>query len=78
VLLLFGAAPDPAVAELAVLRLPADGVAAERYGARDGSAYLIRPDQHVAARFAAPTPEAVGAALARIWARAPAALRSAA
>ena len=78
VLALFGAAPDPAVAGLAVLRLPADGVAAERYGARDGSAYLIRPDQHVAARFAAPTPEAVGAALGRMWARAPAALRSAA
>jgi 3-(3-hydroxy-phenyl)propionate hydroxylase len=27
------------------------GLIAERYDARDGSAYLIRPDQHIAARF---------------------------
>jgi 3-(3-hydroxy-phenyl)propionate hydroxylase len=78
VLLLFGAAPDPPGPELAVLRLPAEGVAAERYGARDGAAYLIRPDQHVAARFAAATPAALGEALARMWARAPDAVRSAA
>ncbi|TQF84806.1 FAD-dependent oxidoreductase [Elioraea sp. Yellowstone] len=78
VLLLFGAAPDPALPGLAALRLPVEGVAAERYGARDGAAYLIRPDQHVAARFAAPAPEALGEALARMWAQRPAALRSAA
>lgn len=77
-LLLFGAAPDPALPGLAALRLPVEGVAAERYGARDGAAYLIRPDQHVAARFAAPAPEALGEALARMWAQRPAALRSAA
>jgi 3-(3-hydroxy-phenyl)propionate hydroxylase len=41
------------------------GLVAQRYGGRDGAAYLIRPDQHVAARFAAPTAEKVAAALAR-------------
>ena len=78
VLLLFGTAPDPAVPGLAVLRLPAEGVAAERYGARDGTAYLLRPDQHVAARFAAAAPAAVSEALARMWGHVPAAARSAA
>ncbi|QXM25023.1 FAD-dependent oxidoreductase [Elioraea tepida] len=72
VLVLFGAVPDPALPGLATLRLPADGVAAERYGALAGGAYLFRPDQHVAARFAAPTPEAVASALARLWGRVPA------
>ena len=43
----------------------AEGLAARRYDGRPGAAYLIRPDQHVAARFAAPTAAAVTAALAR-------------
>ncbi len=42
-----------------------DGLVAERYGADPGAAYLIRPDQHVAARFRNPTPQAIGKALAR-------------
>jgi 3-(3-hydroxy-phenyl)propionate hydroxylase len=42
-----------------------EGLVAERYGARDGAAYLIRPDQHVAARFVQPTPDKVSAALSR-------------
>ncbi|WP_439594608.1 FAD-dependent oxidoreductase [Falsiroseomonas sp.] len=40
------------------------GLAAARYGAPPGGAVLIRPDQHIAARFAAPRPQAVRAALA--------------
>jgi len=42
-----------------------EGLVAERYGECDGAAYLIRPDQHVAARFAQPTPEKIAQALAR-------------
>ncbi len=41
------------------------GLAAARYGAPSGGAVLIRPDQHIAARFATPRPDAVRAALAR-------------
>jgi 3-(3-hydroxy-phenyl)propionate hydroxylase len=43
----------------------AAGLAARRYDARPGSCYLIRPDQHVAARWRHFDPAAVGAALAR-------------
>jgi len=42
-----------------------DGLVVQRYGGRDGAAYLIRPDQHVAARFAKPTTEKITQALAR-------------
>ena len=44
-----------------------DGIAAARYGT--GLLYLIRPDQHVAARFAVPTREAIAASHARALAR---------
>ena len=43
----------------------AEGWAARRYDGRDGSAYLIRPDQHVCARWRAPTEALVRAALQR-------------
>ncbi len=42
-----------------VVRLPPDGPVAEIYGAADGSAYLIRPDLHVAARWHSVSPESV-------------------
>lgn len=46
-----------------VLRLSATGLAAERYGAQPGTVYLLRPDQHVCARWRAPTAADVSAAL---------------
>lgn len=42
-----------------------NGLVAARYGGTAGCAYLIRPDQHVAARFLTPTREAIAAAHAR-------------
>ena len=42
-----------------------EGLARARYGGAPGVTYLIRPDQHVAARFARYDPAAVGRALAR-------------
>jgi len=42
-----------------------EGLARARYGGAPGVTYLIRPDQHVAARFAGYDPEAVARALAR-------------
>ena len=42
-----------------------EGLARARYGGAPGVTYLIRPDQHVAARFARFDPDAVGRALAR-------------
>jgi 3-(3-hydroxy-phenyl)propionate hydroxylase len=41
------------------------GLFAKRYDATPGSAYLLRPDGYVAARFRHPTPAAVEAAVAR-------------
>jgi 3-(3-hydroxy-phenyl)propionate hydroxylase len=84
--LLVFAAPDPAlVAALPPGVVPVfvsaeeaegalwdhSGLAAARYGAPAGAAVLIRPDQHVAARFATPDPAAIGAALDRALARSP-------
>jgi 3-(3-hydroxy-phenyl)propionate hydroxylase len=42
-----------------------EGFAAERYGAEGGAVYLVRPDQHIAARWKNPAPETIFAALAR-------------
>ena len=42
-----------------------DGLAAARYDAAAGAVYLVRPDQHVAARWRRFDPEKIDAALAR-------------
>ncbi len=42
-----------------------EGCLAKRYDARDGTAYLIRPDQHIAARWRALNAEAVASAVKR-------------
>lgn len=52
-------APDIAVVE------DAQGMLARRYDARDGTCYLLRPDQHVCARWRSFDATAVTAALAR-------------
>ena len=47
----------------------ADGLVTRRYDGRPGTAYLVRPDQHVAARWRHPELAAVRAALARATAQ---------
>ncbi len=47
------------------LHLPAQGLAAQRYGAQDGDVILIRPDQHIAARWHRLDPTAIDAARRR-------------
>lgn len=56
--------PAPA-AGVRVVVLPAEGVAAARYGGRPGSVHLIRPDAIVAARWHRFDADALRAALAR-------------
>ncbi|MCS6879509.1 MAG: FAD-dependent oxidoreductase [Geminicoccaceae bacterium] len=76
-LVVFGALA-PAVPGVRILRVPAEGLAAERWDARPGTTYLLRPDQHVAARFREPDPARIADALARLWGRASAWARRAA
>ena len=54
-----------ALVPLQVVVVPAEGAAAERYDARPGTAYLLRPDQHVCARWRQPDAARVAAALRR-------------
>jgi 3-(3-hydroxy-phenyl)propionate hydroxylase len=42
-----------------------EGLAFARYDARDGTCYLARPDQHVAARWREPEASRIVAAVAR-------------
>ena len=42
------------VGEAPAALIDAEGLVAERYGAQDGAVYLVRPDQHVAARWIRP------------------------
>lgn len=51
---------------LSVLRLPANGPVARAYGAVQESAYLVRPDLHVAARWRSVTEEKLLQALGRM------------
>ena len=53
-----------ASAATTVLSMP-QGLASGRYDAEPGTAYLLRPDGYVAARFRHPTRPALDAALAR-------------
>ncbi|HSW16521.1 MAG TPA: FAD-dependent monooxygenase, partial [Ramlibacter sp.] len=53
------------IAPIQVLALPADGAAAERYDARPGTVYLLRPDQHVCARWRTPAAADIASALKR-------------
>jgi 3-(3-hydroxy-phenyl)propionate hydroxylase len=48
-----------------LVQLSASGTAAARYDARPGTVVLLRPDQHVCARWRAPTAADVAAALRR-------------
>jgi 3-(3-hydroxy-phenyl)propionate hydroxylase len=53
------------LAALELIVLPAQGLAAQRYDGRPGTVYLLRPDQHVAARWRAPSATDLRAALRR-------------
>jgi 3-(3-hydroxy-phenyl)propionate hydroxylase len=71
-LLVFGDAPSWAasLSNVTVLRIGTDlldtqGLLAQRLDATPGTAYLIRPDQHVSGRWRKPNEEAVRAALAQ-------------
>ncbi|MGQ2999036.1 MAG: FAD-dependent oxidoreductase, partial [Variovorax sp.] len=82
--LVFGDADDAAVAQslraieaaalpLRTVRVPAGAaseLAVRRYDARPGTVYLLRPDQHVSARWRAPSPAQIRAAFDRALARA--------
>jgi 3-(3-hydroxy-phenyl)propionate hydroxylase len=78
-LLVFGAKPPvPAVASggvgatvlsVGIDLVDVEGLAAARYDARPGTVYLLRPDQHVAARWRAFDAQAIEAAIARACGR---------
>jgi 3-(3-hydroxy-phenyl)propionate hydroxylase len=68
-LLAFGEGPF-APPGVSVVKIEEEGLARQRYDARPDTAYLIRPDRYVAARWRQPSPEAVRAALERGMGRA--------
>ncbi len=57
--------PDGGRLDGATVLADAQGLMARRYDARPGTVYLVRPDQHVAARWRAFDPSLVRAAVAR-------------
>lgn len=57
------AAGSEGLAPVHVVPLPCEGLAAQRYDARPGTVYLLRPDQHVCARWRAASAADVAAAL---------------
>ncbi len=72
-LLVFGDRPDLVAPAQALgarpVRLPAEGPVAAAYGAGADSAYLVRPDMHVAARWYRADANRVGAAIERLLGR---------
>lgn len=62
-------APQPVTVQGLPVLFDAEKLAASRYDARPGTFYLLRPDQHVCARWRRLDPAAVAAALARATAR---------
>ena len=67
--------------QVKVLRIPLDdahAVAATRYDAQPGTAYLLRPDQHVCARWRRADAQSIQAALERAVGRVPTPARAAA
>lgn len=68
-----GAPPQTTLRTLTVRQdgdgMTEDGVLSARYDARPGTAYLLRPDQHVAARWRCCTADKLAAALARATGR---------
>ncbi len=63
-LLAFGPAPE-VPPEVTVIDIGGEGLARERYDGRPGTAYLVRPDRYVAARWREIDPAAVARAVAR-------------
>jgi 3-(3-hydroxy-phenyl)propionate hydroxylase len=61
--------PSALRSRIAVRNLPAAGETGRRYDAKPGTAYLLRPDQHVAARWRQPTLEAISMAYDRALGR---------
>jgi 3-(3-hydroxy-phenyl)propionate hydroxylase len=62
--LVISAKPGTPVGDIPVLEDPR-GIAVQRYDAKAGTVYLLRPDQHVAARWRRLDAAKVGAAVAR-------------
>ncbi|MBS0452875.1 MAG: FAD-dependent oxidoreductase [Proteobacteria bacterium] len=85
-LLVFGAQPDARLADalgdlVNVVHVPLDeahALAAARYDAKPGTAYLLRPDQHVCARWRQVDADAIRAARERALGRVPAPAHAAA
>ena len=68
-LLTFGGEAVEAPSGVTVIPAEEKGLAGQRYDARSGTAYLIRPDRYVAARWRRLDPAAIGAALHRAQGR---------